>query len=104
LEALKQSFKDAGFKVGENKEAAFNMINATNGFKFAIDDETIEVYEYDKSKVTDEGKKTVEQAKKGSISLGGLSLPVKYNNGIVLIRYDKHKEQEKILEVFNKFK
>lgn len=104
LDSLKEEFKKAGFEVGENQTIAFEIINATNGYKFTLNGQLIEIYEYDQSKLSEEGKKTTEQAKKGSISMSGFNVPVKYKDGIMLIRYDEHKDKDKILEVFNSFK
>lgn len=104
LDSLKESFEKAGFKVGENQIIAFELINATNGYKFTLNDELIEIYQYDKDKLTEAGKKTVEEAKNGSISMDGFTIPVKYNDGILITRHNEHKDKDKILEVFNNFK
>ncbi|KOA90880.1 hypothetical protein [Clostridium botulinum] len=103
LDGLKETFKNSGFKVGENEELAYAMLNATNGYKFKLNDKEIEIYEYDMKKLNEEGKKIVNQAKKGSISFSGLNIPVKFKNGLMIVRYDEHKDKDKILEIFNSY-
>lgn len=104
LEALKDEFKKGGLAIGENQTVAFEMVGATAGQKFKINDELIEIYYYDESKLTEEGKKLFEQAKTGNISISGINISVIYKNNFVLARADNHKNKEKILEVFNNFK
>lgn len=104
LEGLKQSFKDAGFKVGENEVVAYEMVSATNGMKFMLDDELVEIYEYDLDNLTDEAKDIVDQAENGSIEFSGFNIPVVYKDGLMLVRHDEHSQGEKIVEVFNNYK
>lgn len=104
IDSLKKSFEKAGFKIGDNETLAYDMIGATAGEKFKLNDQLIEVYYYDNNKLNDEGKKYLKEAEKGSINFSGLNLPVKYNKkGLVLARFDEHKDKDKILEVFNSF-
>lgn len=52
--------------------------------------------------MNDEGKKYLEEAKIGSMSISGMNFPVTYNkSGLVLARANDHKD--KILKVFNSF-
>jgi len=104
LEGLKQSFEDAGFKVGENEILAFEMMHASNGLKFKLDDELIEIYEYDLDNLTDEAKNIVNQAKEGSVEFSGFNVPVVYKGGLILVRHDEHSQGEKIKEIFNNYK
>lgn len=104
LDALKEEFKNKGFEVGENEIIAFEMMGATNGNKYKINGELIEVYTYDESKLTTEGKKQFEQAKNGSISMSGFNIEVSYINGFVLTRLSEHKDKDKIIEVVKNFK
>lgn len=53
--------------------------------------------------LNEDGKKYVEQAKKGQISISGFNVPVKLKNNLMLIRYDEHSKKDKILEVFNNY-
>ncbi|MEG0577987.1 MAG: hypothetical protein RR500_09030 [Bacilli bacterium] len=104
IDELKNDFKKAGLKVGDNETLAFDMVGATSGEKFNVNGEPIEVYYYDKDKLNDEGKKYLEEAKKGSMSISGMNFPVTYNKlGLVLTRVNEHKDKTKILEVFNSF-
>lgn len=104
LDGLKQSFKDEGFNVGENEIIAFEIINASNGMKFTLDDELIEIYEYDMANLSDEAKVTVEQAQEGYIDLSGIKLPVKFKDGLLLARHDEHSQGEKIVKIFDEYK
>lgn len=104
LDDLKKAFVDAGLKVGDNKELAFAMLGASNGYKFDINGKPIEIYYYDSKKLTDDQKKFYNQAKNGSVDMSGFNLPVKFKNDIMLVRFDKHPNKDKILEVFNNFK
>lgn len=104
LDSIKDSYKKAGFEVGENETIAFQMVGANNGYKFKLDGELIEIYEYDSKNLSEEGKKISEQAKKGSISFSGFNSPVKFNDGLMIMRYGEHSKKDKVLEVFNNFK
>ncbi|WP_338630668.1 hypothetical protein [Clostridium baratii] len=105
IDRLKEEFKKAGFKIGDNEMLAYDMIGATSGEKFKVNDQLIEVYYYDSSKLTEDGKKYLKEAETGSINFSGINIPVKYNKtGLVLARHDEHKEQEKIVKIFNSFK
>lgn len=104
LDDLKKAFVDAGLKVGDNKELAFAMLGASNGYKFDINGKPIEIYYYDSKKLTKDQKKFYDQAKNGSVDMSGFNLPVKFKNDIMLVRFDEHPNKDKILEVFNNFK
>lgn len=104
LDALKDLFKSNGFNVGDNQTIDFSMIGATNGYKFTLNGELIEIYIYDESKITNEGKAMFEQAKKGSISVAGMNVKVDYVNGFVIGRLNDHKDKDKILNVIKSFK
>lgn len=104
LDSLKKAFSDSGLKVGDNEVVAYQMLGANNGYKFKIDGGLIEIYEYDLSNLATDGKSFIDQAKKGSVSISGFNVPVKYNNGLMIDRYDEHSEKDKILKVFDDFK
>lgn len=97
LEQLKEAFEEAGFEVGENQMVAFEMVGATNGYKFTLDEELVEIYEYT------EDNEFHEQAKNGSINLSGFNVPIIYNNKIAMARAEEHSQVDKVVEVFNKF-
>lgn len=101
LDKFKQELKSKGHDVGENEVIAYEMLGANNGYKFKVDGELIEIYEYDKDKLSEEGKKYVEQAKNGSVSMQGMNFPVKYNDYLMLARIDEHSKANEIIEVFN---
>lgn len=101
LDGFKEALKDKGYEVGDNEVVAYEIIGATNGYKFKVDGELIEIYEYDSSKLTDDGKGKLEEAKNGSINMSGISIPVKYNNNLVLVRSDEHSKGKEILDIFN---
>ena len=104
LDVLKDEFKKQGFEVGENETVAFEMLGATNGNKYKLNGELIEVYIYEEGKLTTEGKKQFEQVKSGSISMSGINLKVDYINGFALTRLDDHKDKNKIIEVVKNIK
>lgn len=103
LEGLKDTFKDSGFELGENELIAFEMLEATNGMKFTLDDELIEIYEYNLGNLTDEAKEVVRQAETGSVEMSGFIIPVEYKDGLMITRQDEHSQKEKILDIFNKY-
>jgi hypothetical protein len=72
--------------------------------KFNLDNELIEVYEYDMANLSEDIKILIEQAKKGNVNLFGFNIPVKFNDGLILVRYDEHSKANKIVEVFNNYK
>jgi len=71
--------------------------------KFTLDGEPIEIYEYDMDNLSDEAREIVEQAKQGSINFSGFNIPVKFKDGLMLIRFNEHSQGEKIVEIFNSF-
>ena len=101
LDEFKEKLKAEGFEVGENEVVAYDMIGANNGYKFKVDGELVEIYEYDKNNLSEDGKVKVQEAENGSIDFGGMNLPVKYNNYLVLVRMDEHRKANEIIEVFN---
>ena len=103
LNNLKRAFKDAGFVVGENEILAYDMLHADAGMKFTLDEELVEVYEYDMSNLSDDASAMVEQAQGGSINFSGFNVPVKFKDGLMLVRYDEHSQGEKITKIFNEF-
>jgi hypothetical protein len=103
LDSLKDEFVKSGFEIGENEELAFAMMGATNGYKYKINGQLAEFYIYEADKLTDEGKELFEQAKKGSVSMGGFNFKVDYVNGFVITRLDEHKDKDKIIEVVKNF-
>ncbi|KNF08572.1 hypothetical protein CLPU_6c00580 [Gottschalkia purinilytica] len=104
LDQLKDEFKKAGFEIGSNEVVAFDMVNAKNGYKFKVDGELIEIYEYDLNNLSDEAKKSVEQAKKGTVNMSGFNLPCVWNEkGIAMFRVEEHSQKDKIVEIFNNF-
>lgn len=104
LDNLKKAFADAGFKVGDNKELAFAMLGATNGYKFDLNSSPIEIYYFDSKNLKEDQKKFYEQARNGNIDMGGINVPVKFKNDLMIVRADEHPDKDKILEVFNNFK
>jgi ribosomal protein S19 len=104
LSGLKQRFKDAGFTVGNSESVAYEMLGAKDGVKFNLDNELIEIYEYDMANLSEDIKILIEQAKKGNVNLFGFNIPVKFNDGLILVRYDEHSKANKIVEVFNNYK
>ena len=103
LSTLKQAFKDAGFVVGENEILAYDMLHADAGAKFTLDEELVEVYEYDMSNLSDAASAMVEQAQEGSINFSGFNVPVKFKDGLMLVRYGEHSQVERVVDVFNSF-
>ena len=101
LDKFKEELKAKGHDVGENETLAYDMLGATNGYKFKVDGELIEIYEYDEKKLSEDGKKKLEEAKKGSINMSGINVPVKYNNYLVLARSEKHSKASEIVDIFN---
>ncbi|NRT88091.1 hypothetical protein [Clostridium beijerinckii] len=103
LDGLKQEFVKAGFTVGDNKELAYSMLGATNGYKFDLNGSPIEIYYYDSKNLKEDEKKFYEQAKKGKINMNGINVPVVFKNDLMIVRADEHKDKDKILEAFNSF-
>lgn len=99
-----QYFKSQGFKVGEVKTKAFDMLGAIDGFGIDVDGEQIELYIFDPNKANDETKKNLDDAEKiGKFSAFGMSIPVIKNGNIILMRYSEHSNKEKIIQTFKNF-
>ncbi|HBI6899010.1 TPA: hypothetical protein K8N32_002759 [Clostridium perfringens] len=104
IEGFKTALEKAGLTVGKNETLAYEMVGATSGQKFKVNGELLEVYYYDESKLNDEGKKYLEEAKKGNMDVSGFSVPVVCKGDLVLARLDDHKDKDKIIEVLNSYK
>ena len=104
LNGFKQYLKDNGFTVGDNEIVAYDMLYAKDGLKFKINNELIEIYEYDTANLSADASSIVDQAKQGSVNFLGFNMPVTYNNGLMLVRYDDHSQGDKIVELFNSYK
>ncbi|MFX0550116.1 hypothetical protein ACOAKC_12410 [Hathewaya histolytica] len=103
INSLKDLFRGAGFEVGEHEKIPAEKLGANNAHKVKVDNETIEVYEFDMKKLSAEGKRVTDEAKSGFVNISGTRTPVKYKDGIMLVGVDKHTKKEKISEIFNKF-
>ena len=96
-----KALKDKGFTVGEKLDCWYQMIGANDGCKFEVNGERIEIYYYDPENLSEEGKKYFEQAKNGTIDMGGIKIKTLYSKDNVLINYEKHEKQSEIIEIFN---
>lgn len=104
LDNLKKAFADAGLTVGENKELAYSMLGATNGYKFDVNGSPIEIYYYYSKNLNEDQKKFYDQAQKGRIDMGGINVAVVFKNDLAMTRIDEHPDKDKLLQVFNNFK
>lgn len=95
LDEFKQGLVDEGFSVGDNETVAYEMMGASNGYKFKVNDSLIEIYEY-----TDDNDQH-EQAKNGSVDMSGFNIPVIYSNGLALCRVNEHPNKDKIIDILN---
>lgn len=104
LDQIKDKFKKAGFEIGDNEMIAFDIVHANNGYKFEVDGELIEIYEYDLDNLSEEAKDMVNQAKEGSVEIFGINSSCVWNEkGILMFRADEHSQQDKIIEIFKNF-
>lgn len=103
-ESKLQSIKDElskDFEVGDNEVLAYEMVKANGGIKFTVDDELLELYEYDLNNLTEEQEQLVKQAENGSIDMDGFNIPCYYKDGIMALRLDEHSKAAAIKEKLN---
>lgn len=90
--------------VSEMENTECQKIGASKGVTFMISGKIIQVYEYDENNTDELTISNIKLAKEeGKIvmpSMNNLEINVKYNKGLVLINYQGHPEEEKIVEVF----
>lgn len=103
IDNLMDQFRKAGFAIGANEKIPFENLGAKNGYRVKVDNDVIDVYEFDMNNLSAEGKKVTDEAKKGTVNISGTRTPVKFKNGIMLVGVDKHTNKEKISEIFDKF-
>lgn len=103
LKGLKQEFINAGFETSDNQVLVQEVPYADDGMMFELDGEFIEIYKFDLYNLSNEANSVIKQAKEGSVYLSGLNKPAYYNNGIIILRFDVHSQEEKIVEIFNNY-
>lgn len=105
IDTFKERLQDNGIEIKsetENKEC--NLIGASEGVSYMIDDQLIQVYRFDFEKsdelTVSNLKKAQEEQKVLMPTFNNYEFKVKYNKGLVLINYEEHPQEEKIVEIF----
>lgn len=104
IEEFKTKLEESGLTISDTIQKSAELIGAEEGIGYEIDGEVIEVYKFNENSTDDLTKTNIESAKKdGKINMTtfNMTLNVKYNKGLCLVRYENHPDKEKILEVFN---
>jgi hypothetical protein len=80
----------------------YEMIGASDGYVFNLNDNSIEVYKYN---ITDKGQKAIFEKieKEGMISPLGIMSSAQTNGSFIIVGYQDHPEKKKILECFHNF-
>lgn len=105
INSFKEKLKENEIEISEeNENTECSLIGAAEGVSYKIDDEVIQVYKFDLDK-SDELtvaniKKAKEESKIVMPAFNNYELKVKYNKGLVLMNYEDHPQEEKIVEVF----
>ena len=98
------ALKEAGIEV-EEEPIGGEIIGAETGFKFTINGEVIDVYEYD---LTSDNEKTVqflsEIRANGKINPFGYEVAVLLNKSLALANYENHSMKDRIIEIFGSVK
>lgn len=86
----------------ENKEC--NLIGASEGVSYIINEKVIQVYRFDLEK-SDELtvtnlKKAKEEQRVVMPTFNNYEFKVKYNKGLVLINYEDHPQEQEIVKIF----
>lgn len=84
-----------GLKVGEKSIKAYGLIMAIDGTGVKVNDESLEVYQYDTT--IKSGKDAI---KKWEVE-GIMGQPVIVNRNLLIIKKPKHPEWQRIVNVFN---
>ncbi len=86
----------------ENEEC--ELIGASEGVSYKIDDVLIQVYKFDLNKsdelTVSNLKKAQEEGKVIMPSFNNYEFKVKYNKGLILINSENHPQEEKIVQIF----
>lgn len=102
LDKFRKEIEKAGNQVSASKEANYSVIGAQNGYIFSVNGEYVEIYEYNEKNLNDAGKKAIEEAKAGTITIDGKSQKALYKDGLLLTNIEGHSNEDGIIEVFNK--
>ena len=84
-----------GLKVGEKSDKAYGLIMAVDGTGVKVNDESLEVYQYDTT------IKSGKEAIKKWNAEGIMGQPVIVNKNLLIIKKPKHPEWERIVDIFN---
>ena len=96
IEQFSSELKNNGMKIGEQPEKAFSLLQATNGLAITVNDERIEVYQYNTTEKT--GREALGKYKKDGLM--GRKLIVRKN--LILVPMQRHANWQQIKEIFEK--
>jgi hypothetical protein len=102
-----KALKDNGYTVGTPDTQLYQMIGAIDGIGVDVNDNGIELYKYDQSKIPDAMKENFEKAKTSEIFDEGDPKGSAIVNGNIMIVFpgpDVHPEKEKITKIFKALK
>jgi len=83
-----------GVSIGKKQEKMYQLIMATDGFSIRINDESIEIYQFDLS--VGSGRAALDNV----IENGLMGKAVIANKNLVLLKNEKHKDWDKLNKIF----
>ncbi|WP_142413730.1 hypothetical protein [Hathewaya massiliensis] len=103
IDSLIEEFKKVGFNLGNKETITPSKLGEKKAYRMKVDNQVVEAYEYDMKNLSTEGKRVVEEAKSGAVTIDGKRTPVLFKNGVMLVGVDKHEKKDKISEIFNTY-
>ncbi len=106
IDDFKKKLEEAEIEVeDETENTECNLIGASEGVSYKISDNEIQVYRFDFDKPDEltvaNLKKAQEEGKVAIPSFNNVEIKVLYNKGLILVNFEDHPDQEKIVEIFN---
>lgn len=104
IESFKSKLQENGVSITNEIEKSAMMIGAEEGIGYEINKSVIEIYKFNEESNEEIAKNNIKSAKsKGIInmlSFNNMELKVKYNKGLCLVKFEKHPDKDKIVDIF----
>jgi len=97
-----EHFKKCGIEITSINPLRADVPKAESGFAFTIKDRQIGIYKFN-PKINKQKKKLELIQKDGFLYLCAIKYPAIINGAFVMVDYNNHPEEEKIVEAFKSF-
>lgn len=108
IDGFVKALKENGFRLSKVAKMS-DMVGSVDGYKYNVNGIGIEIYKFDlnsKLPIAVRNIKNIQESGKMILPLqtGDMEIPAEINNGLVIAGVEKHKDKDKILEIFMSLK